>query len=199
MLARLIRVRTLVILVLIASFVVAGLTVLKISKPTITITVIGEHNPITDFVYLNNKPTLPTGAGGKTYKTKGKVGKNIIRIDGPYVNSTDIEVEAGFFGSADAEIKSDLQENETIIRQTLNEPKATIFGLRTYPDSNTMVFGLSGDLRETVEGDEGFGVILHYDILGRKWTDVTEAATEDFKNYQGSEKARTYLYELTED
>lgn len=183
-------------LVIFLSFIVLAVALFIISKPLITVTVVGSYNPLNDSVFIGGKRLELTGAEGRVLKGTFGIGKKELTLSGPYIDSYTTTISGSPFGSYNLEITTTDRSLEEILGESIEAETVQISRERFFTDIPSFIGFITKD---GVLEDDSNPSLLVYDKLERKWTDVTEQYIENRQSITISDEAVNYFGKLSND
>lgn len=163
---------------------------LTVFKPSITVTVTGNHNPVNNYLFLNEKRIFPDGVGGTKYTSKLKAGNNNLELRGPLINTEKLKIDAGLVGGTQLkELASTTRNTEDIVKETYNNPSATFKKSQYFDETSTIVaYAYENDS----EGNSGV-VVFQYNQKNGDWENITDGFLKNQSNYNIGDSAVKYL------
>jgi len=112
---RIVAIAVITLLILLAVF----LTVRTFFFGTVTLKVEGSHDPVTNSVFIDGNPLLPSGNEGRTYIYRGRIGEYSLSVYGPAIKKSSEQAEITPNGNTSITINSESLTEEDIISNTI--------------------------------------------------------------------------------
>ncbi len=170
---------------------------LQVSKPSLEVTVTGNHNPIESRVYLGEERLYPSGPGGTIYKTRTWPGNHTATLRGPFIQDGQAKVSLSFFGKEQIEINGNPRTAEDIVRSVMSGTSGNIEGIRTF--GLTIVFVIH-NASEPEHGDEtSYPIMITYDTKTNEWLRIDSQKVSNHSDLEIPQAAADYYYSLNNE